>query len=252
MLLNRICSVYGLSEKELLTNYDLFERSLHHVFGGASHKFLTQIKEQILHDVTMNGYSINPNLGINNILNYLRKAETLEFLSRLRTHEHIAFLCTNQTNQRIILSEFFNSVICNRVPKGIVTSKSTTNFSFVKSLLYDELAKAKPQRNEITAKLYDWIDSLFMSSNSEHFSARLVFEDATWWLRNDLIWEYVSFEQSLSGYIQDKNISILCTYDVSDCNYPQLNTIIGSHNYIITDEPFMLYQIVGDKTCSYH
>jgi hypothetical protein len=244
-----MCSVYGLSEKELLTNYDLFESSLHHIFKGKSYVLvLSRIKELILQDVTLNGYSINPDLEIKNILTYIRKEETLQFLSRLRTHEHIAFLCTNQINQRIILSEFFNSVICNRVPKGIVTSKSTTNFSFVKSLLYEELAKARPHRNEIIDELYDWIDSLFMSGNSERFSTKIVFEDATWWLRNDFICEYLSFEQSFSEYIQHKNISILCTYNVSDCNYPQLNTIIGSHNYIITDEPFMLYQTVGDKT----
>jgi hypothetical protein len=32
-ILNNVCSFYGLSETELLTNYDLFERSLFRLLG---------------------------------------------------------------------------------------------------------------------------------------------------------------------------------------------------------------------------
>jgi hypothetical protein len=45
VLLHRMCSLYGLSENELLTNYDLFERSLYRVLGKLDNQSLVALKQ---------------------------------------------------------------------------------------------------------------------------------------------------------------------------------------------------------------
>lgn len=52
-LLDHICSINGLSEKELLTNYDLFEKSLYRVLRkGAAVIFLDIRRELLVHAVS--------------------------------------------------------------------------------------------------------------------------------------------------------------------------------------------------------
>ena len=47
-LLDRACSIHGLSERELLTNYDLFEKSLYEIFGKFSFVLLRALKKEML------------------------------------------------------------------------------------------------------------------------------------------------------------------------------------------------------------
>lgn len=70
-----MCSLYGLSENELLTNYDLFEKALRNTVGkGEANGILNKIKKELLAHAIINGSSltvreiIDPKLTINNIL----------------------------------------------------------------------------------------------------------------------------------------------------------------------------------------
>jgi hypothetical protein len=48
-ILNHICSIDGLSEEELLTNYDLLEKSLQRVLREGSEVLLHDIKKGVWH-----------------------------------------------------------------------------------------------------------------------------------------------------------------------------------------------------------
>ncbi len=43
-----MCSLYNISEYELLTNYELFEKSLNSILGKTGNTILTSIKKEIL------------------------------------------------------------------------------------------------------------------------------------------------------------------------------------------------------------
>ena len=47
-ILYNMCSFYNLSEYELLTNYDLFEKSLSRILGKSGNAILTGIKKEII------------------------------------------------------------------------------------------------------------------------------------------------------------------------------------------------------------
>ena len=79
------------------------------------------------------------------------------------------------------------------------------------------------------------------SLNKSDFATWIAFEDGTWWLRNDFADDYVRFEESLGKHIQN-NLSILCGYDISTFNELYIEAIIASHNYVIIDEPMLIYK----------
>ena len=101
-LLDRACSIHGLSERELLTNYDLFEKSLYDIFGKVSFILLRALKKEILiHAVIMNSRLTvsdisNPSTTIGDILERIREVEVFEFVSKILSHEHILFLYENK------------------------------------------------------------------------------------------------------------------------------------------------------------
>jgi hypothetical protein len=47
-ILNHLCSICGLSEKELLTNCEVFEKVLNNVFGRTAVRLLDMIKRELL------------------------------------------------------------------------------------------------------------------------------------------------------------------------------------------------------------
>jgi len=57
-LLDHICSINGLSEKELLTNYDLFEKSLYRVLRKGAEVILHYLKRELLVQAIL----IDPNM----------------------------------------------------------------------------------------------------------------------------------------------------------------------------------------------
>ena len=84
-LLDHICSINGLSEKELLTNYDLFEKSLYKVLRKGAEVILHYLKRELLVQAILIDPNItisdirNPQLAVGDILKRIRVVETLEF-----------------------------------------------------------------------------------------------------------------------------------------------------------------------------
>jgi len=90
-ILDHMCSIDGLSEEELLTNFDLLEKSLQIVLRKGAEVVLHDVKTEILTQVVLIDPTItiseirNPQLTIYNILKRIRSAEALE-LSVKRPH----------------------------------------------------------------------------------------------------------------------------------------------------------------------
>jgi hypothetical protein len=246
-LLERACSIHGLSERELLTNYDLFEKSLYDIFGKVSFILLRGLKKEILiHAVLMDSRLtvsdiLNPNITIGDILKNLREVEAFQFVRKMQSHEHILFLYDNKNSNDKILSEFFSISGKDNVSKGLLSLTPADNLNQISSnMLYDNLVLRVQNKHEALKKLSDWMFNLH-SSNKSDFATRIAFEDGTWWLRKGLDDDYVGFEESLGKHIRN-NLSILCCYDISHFNELYIGTTIASHIYVILDEPMIIYK----------
>jgi len=149
VLLHKMCSLYGLSENELLTNYDLFERSLYRILGKAGQPIIGRIKAEMLRYAVMNDSEItatdilDPKLTVSYVLKDIQDTETFAFVRNVPSCQHIAFLYTNEFSKNKILSEFFHPQIADdpeAPPLGLISLKTPTKLSAnLFNISYDEL-----------------------------------------------------------------------------------------------------------------
>jgi len=116
-LLDHISSISGFSERELLMNYDLLEKSLYNLLGKGAEIILHDIKRELLVQVVLIDPNIsiskilNPRLGIGDILKRIHDVEVVEFVRNIPSHSHIAYLYTNDNHKDNIFAAFFDTKI---------------------------------------------------------------------------------------------------------------------------------------------
>jgi hypothetical protein len=261
-ILYNTCLLYGLSEHELLTNYDLFEKSLNRILGKSGNAIVTRIKKEMLtyavmarSDITVRDI-LNPSLKIDDIVKYIREVEIFNFVIKIPYHHHHAILLySRENNKNKILTQFLNP---NRSPGfdndnndnyaycgtiGLLSSNQTIsknnnniNSQIVNNLLYEEIFQDTIADDmTIKKKLSDWIANLCPSNKSRNKSTtatRIAQGDGTWWLRNGHIEELEYFEQlindckssSSSSGNNNNNLSALCVFDISQIPTSHMST----------------------------
>lgn len=161
-LLYNMCSLSGLTENELLTNFELFEDSLYRTVGKAANSILHDIKKKILiHAVILNpsltvGNILDPTLTINDVLRGINEAETLGFMrdnSLLSPRAHIILLYKSEKIKDKILSAFFdinNVTKCNcasshqhHLPFLLLSEKATKLMSPISNIVYEDILQEK-------------------------------------------------------------------------------------------------------------
>ena len=99
--IDHLCSVSGLTEKELLTNKDLFEKSLNITFDGnkkAVDVVLQWVKMEMLKQIKIKGSNhfkgetLDPKLTIDDILLQVSSQQVYRFIRKLPAHKHVSFL----------------------------------------------------------------------------------------------------------------------------------------------------------------
>ncbi|MDQ6865594.1 MAG: hypothetical protein M3044_17425, partial [Thermoproteota archaeon] len=163
-LLHNMCLLYGLSENELLTNYDLFERSLHRILGKAGQPIISSIKAAMLRYAKMNGSEFtaneiqDPKLTVSHVLKDIQDTETLGFVRNVPSCEHIALLYTNETAKNKVLSEFFHPQTDHEAPPlGIISIKSPKKLSAdLFNISYNELLN-ETSKERAKERLAAWI-----------------------------------------------------------------------------------------------
>ena len=265
-LLDHICSINGLSEKELLTNYDLFEKSLYRVLRKGAEVILHYLKRELLVHAVLIDPNItisdirNPRLAVGDILKRIRVVEALEFVRKIPSHKHIAFLYRDENSKDDILAAFFDTKITGKATKGLLSSNKPTNDE-LSYMSYEELLQEPPREYEVVAKrLDDWIAKLNSSNKSQQqqnntdiATLRIATEDAMWWVRNGFTGYYMGFEKSMGRYLQDR-VSVLCGYNISNVSNENIDsknikTMIAAHDHVILDESFVMFRAanMGDK-----
>jgi hypothetical protein len=255
VLLRKMCSLYGLSENELLTNYDLFERSLYRILGKTGQPIISRIKADMLTYAVMNGSEItatdilDPKLTVSYVLKDIHETETFAFVRSVPSSQHIAFLYTNEFAKNKILSEFFHPQIAENhegPPLGLISIKRPKKLSAeLFNISYDKLLN---ETSKVRAKerLAAWIGHVDSFNKSQRLPTRIAEEDATLWLKNGFSPdEDLQLEQMFSTYTCDNNMSILCAFDISTIAGSDINSmmrsIISAHDCVILDEPPVVY-----------
>jgi hypothetical protein len=287
VLLYKISSVYKLSEKELLTNYDLLEKSLYKTLGKTADGIIRKVRYKILRyavlvvpGLTMRDIQ-NPYISVPGILDRIRKEEILRFVREMPSHEHVALFYKNENLKNEILSAYLDSTsitgtnndhsstfqngVLSPRPQATTNNNNNNNnnynncdntrnnsnycFNAVSNginntnanvVLYGEFLCTNKQKS-INESLHDWIQCLHSLNSDETAPVRIANEDATWWLRHCSPNQYVEFQKSLGRHIED-NMSATCAYNISRIDNEYLRTVMSAHNYIIFDQPFVIYK----------
>ncbi len=245
-VIEHICKINRLSEREILTNCDLFEDSMYRLFGHSALSVINKVKVSALRHALIECKStltipeiLDPALTINNILNEIRRIEALEFVHKMSSYNHIAYLYSNKISLSKILSEYFS-------PRGAAKGLLSENpqeyilFDLSYSISYKNLfgENTNSLNDDAVTKVRRWIDTV-RSSNRSSLPTRIAEDDATWWIRNGNLRALTSLERLLCRELPE-NTSILCAFDISKLNQKQLGTlktVIGSHDYVIIEEP---------------
>jgi hypothetical protein len=245
-VINHICAINRLSEKEILTNCDLFQDSMYRLFGRGAESIINQVKMLALRHALMEEKSnltvpeiLDPSLTINDVLNEIRSIEALDFIHKMSSYNHIAYLYSNKSSLSKVLSEYFSP---QDAPKALLSENPNNYvlFDLSSSISYNELFGpiTGPMKEHAIVKMHEWIDGL-RASNKSNSSTRIAEDDATWWIRNGYTRSLTFLERSLCKELPE-NTSILCAFDISKLNSKQLGamkSIIESHDYVIIEEP---------------
>jgi hypothetical protein len=258
-ILNHICSLYRLSEKELLTNYDLFEKSLYSFFREeGAYIIIKRIKKEILSHAILHVPNLtvddilNQNFTVHDIIKKIHEEQICDFIRKLPADEHVIFFYKNKSFKDKILSAFFEPAINHKKAlKGLISVKRNTNnnLNLDSNILFDELFFQGEKSAAVMKKLFDWAHSLKLSNNKlkkeegEDIITRVATDDDTWFFKNGLGDEIISAEKSGDKCIKEDKITCLCIYNISNMTDEQiLKAIIATHGYVILDDPLGLYK----------
>ena len=256
-VIEHICIFNRLSEREILTNCDLFQDSMYRLFGRGAESIINKVKVLCLRYALMEEKSnlsvpeiLDPSLTINDVINEIRSIEALDFVHKMSSYNHIAYLYTNKCSVSKVLSEFFSPP---SVPKALLTEnpKDYLLFDLSSTISYKELFGpiTGPIKEDVIAKMRQWIDKIRQTNNS-NTSTRIAEDDATWWIRNGYTRGLAFLERSLCKELPE-NTSILCAFDISKLDRKQLGamkSIIASHDYVIIEEPSHTVYKFGNPT----
>jgi hypothetical protein len=269
-LIYQICSLYGLSQNELLSNYELFENSLTRVLGKTGYPIILRIKKELLKYLIMNKFEINikdildPSFNVPHIIDKLSESYNYQLISEN--------LSNNKRNHIILLSNNDDKHIKKIITSIVQNSKNIRNIKRVVIVLHDQFDEKRYFRSVSDIDIY-YVNDIVSSYSSigKFFKLDENYDD------NNI--NLINFEQFDNSNIQifcfidiqilnqlnnykilkileekfeklynlNELIQICCIYDVSnfyakEYEIKPLRDFINHHNIVIVDEPLIMYQ----------
>ena len=263
-LIYQICSLYGLSQNELLSNYELFENSLTRVLGKTGYPIILRIKKELLKYLILNKFEISTNDILDPSFNV---PQIIDKLSESYNYQLISENLNNKRNHMILLSSNDDKHIEKIITNLVQISKSTRDIKRVVIALHDQFDEKRYFRSVPDIDIY-YMNDIFSSSSS--------FEE---FLKHNNKIDPINFEQFNNTNIQvfcfidiqilhqfnnykilkiledkfeqlynlNETIQICCIYDVSNFYTKEyeiklLRDFINHHDMVIVDEPLVMYQ----------
>ena len=270
-LIYQICSLYGLSQNELLTNYELFENSLTRVLGKTGYPIILRIKKELLKYLILNKFEIStkdildPSLDVPQIISKLSESYNYDLI--------FENLNDNNRNHMILLSNNDDKHIERIISNLILISKNLRDIKRVVIVLQDQFDEKKYFRSVHNIDIYHLNDIVSSSFSFKHKFFKL---DNNY---NNPIDHLINFDKFDNSNIQvfcfidiqilnqfnnykilkiledkfeklynlNKVTQICCIYDVSNFYTKEyelqlLRDFINHHDMVIVDEPLVMYQ----------
>ena len=270
-LIYQICSLYGLSQNELLSNYELFENSLTRVLGKTGYPIILRIKKELLKYLILNKFEINTKDILDPSFNV---PQIIDKLSESYNYQLISENLNNKRNHMILLSTSDDKHIEKIITNLVQISKSIRDIKRVVIVLHDQFDEKRYFRSVPDIDIY-YMNDIFSSSSPSSFEE--------FFKHNNKI-DLINFEQfnntnihvfcfidiqilrQFNNYkilkiLEDKfeqlynlneTIQICCIYDVSNFYTKEyeiklLRDFINHHDMVIVDEPLVMYQKLDVK-----
>ncbi len=263
-LIYQICSLYGLSQNELLSNYELFENSLTRVLGKTGYPIILRIKKELLKYLILNKFEISTNDILDPSFNV---PQIIDKLSESYNYQLISENLNNKRNHMILLSSNDDKHIKKIITNFVQISKSIKDIKRLVIVLHDQFDEKRYFKSVPDIDIYYMNDIFSSSSSFEEFFKHnnktdpINFEQFN--NTNIQVFCFIDIQilRQFNNYkilkiLEDKfeqlynlneTIQICCIYDVSNFYTKEyeiklLRDFINHHDMVIVDEPLVMYQ----------
>ena len=160
-LIYQICSLYGLSQNELLSNYELFENSLTRVLGKTGYPIILRIKKELLKYLILNKFEIStkdildPSFNVPKIIDKLSESYNYQLI--------FENLNNNKRNHMILLSSNDDTKHIEKIITNLVqSSKSSGDIKRVVIVLHDQFDEKRYFKSVPDMDIY-YMNDIFSS-----------------------------------------------------------------------------------------
>lgn len=245
-IVSQLRSKTGMSEIELIKNFNLFEDALKKSTGTVSAKIIVDsMKEELVKYTHLKTATHK----IEEIIAKVEEYSVYDFLINLSSSEHILLLYKDPETIEFVLSDFFSKR--TQAPFGLV-SEHPAKIKDIRNITYEKLSgmdkkdifeKEKrelleKEKRETVKKLSAWINNMH-SCNTSGFPTRFADQDCTWYIRNELGVEHMKMEYSF-GQKPAQQLILLCAYDISKIPPNDIESLIKSHSYVIMENKHLV------------
>lgn len=226
-LLFQLCTMHRMSHEELLSRYDLIEKSLRTVFGFGSEAITAYVRANFV-----------KNLGISDsgqslayLLRQAKEKEVVQFLSRLPAREHVALIYSDDRLAQKLGSVFLES---GEGPRGALTNNrdKTANVMLYDNLYgFDDDAASK--------RMLNWIQSV--KATGEQGAPATIASEAGLFLGNGLAEAYMMFDRAVGA--RPDGVRMLCCCGLDKlASREHLVHLCETHSHVILDDSLVIYR----------
>ncbi len=262
-LIYQICSLYGLSQNELLSNYELFENSLTRVLGKTGYPIILRIKKGLLKYFILNKFDVttkdilDPSFNVPKIIDKLSESYNYQLI--------FENLNNNKRNHMILLSSNYDTKHIEKIITNIVqSSKSSGDIKRVLIVLHDQFDEKRYFKSVPDMDIYYMNDLVSTLDKSLQNNNKSDFINIEQFYTTDIqIFCFIDIqilnqfnnynilkileEKFQKLYTLNENIKICCIYDLSNFYAKEYETnllkdFINHHDMVIVDEPLVMYQ----------
>jgi len=162
------------------------------------------------------------------------KSEVLDFIYNIKNKDHLILLFQNQSARDKIVNSF-----CDKSKNPTSTacfSNDVSKYKCDKAITYDELIE---NNTLLVMKINEFLVDVLDTTYPNDFP-RIVCEDTAWFSEVGFFEEHQKMGNKLDKRIMNDS-AILCCYNTTKLDDKKIDTILQSRDYVILEEPFVVY-----------
>lgn len=222
VLLFHMCALTRLLEKDLLVNYREFEKALWAVLGNGADILLKRFSDELARNVPASG------LGLNEILDAIRKDEPFVFVRNMNYGENALLLYRSESFRNRVVSGFFDPIADVNESRAAVFANAPDLPPSVAAMTFEQLQE---RHASIEKSASEWIFSLKQGGR------RLRLAKDNTWLAEKGLDEGLHEGRSATW----KDAAVLCAYDAGRIDADKTLEIMELHDVMIFEDSRAIY-----------